>query len=79
MKKEILYLGHKISAEGISPDPEKTKAMEEYPVPKDANEAKRFVAFANYYRKFIRNFSDISAPLNRLSKKGVQFKWTDQC
>lgn len=79
LKKEILYLGHLISSEGISPDPSKLKIMQEYPTPKDAKETKRFVAFANYYRKFIKNFAEISAPLNRLGKKGVTFNWTIEC
>lgn len=79
LKKQILYLGHIISSEGILPDPEKVNIMLNYPTPKDANETKRFVAFANYYRKFIKNFADIATPLNQLSKKGVKFIWSEQC
>ncbi|RYA68684.1 hypothetical protein DD592_26760, partial [Enterobacter cloacae complex sp. 2DZ2F20B] len=69
LKKEILYLGHVISATGISPDPEKIRVIQNYPVPKDAKETKRFVAFANYYRRYIKNFAYIAVPLNRLAKK----------
>lgn len=79
LKQEILYLGHLISKEGVAPDPEKTKAILNFPVPKDANETKRFVAFANYYRKHIANFADIASPLNFLSKKGVPFRWDSRC
>lgn len=79
LKKEILYLGHVISATGISPDPEKIRVIQNYPVPKDAKETKRFVAFANYYRRYIKNFAYIAVPLNRLAKKGVKFEWNDDC
>lgn len=79
LKKEILYLGHIISSDGISPDPEKLKAIVQYPIPQNADEAKRFVAFANYYRKFINNFAQIAQPLNELSRKGKIFVWTEKC
>lgn len=69
LKKEILYLGHIISENGISPDPDKIQALKEYPTPKNCDEVKRFVAFANYYRKFIPKFAEISVPLNKLSRK----------
>lgn len=79
LKKEICYLGHIISADGVSPDPEKIVVVKNYPTPKDANESKRFVAMANYYRRFIRNFACIAAPLNNLSRKNVTFNWTPDC
>lgn len=79
LKKEILYLGHIISSEGISPDPGKIVALKEYPVPKNVDETKRFVAFANYYRKFISNFSELATPLNKLCKKYARFDWTNEC
>lgn len=79
LKKEILYLGHVISSEGISPDPEKIRAIFDYPVPKNSDETKRFVAFANYYRKFIKNFAQIAQPLNNLSRKNKIFQWSDEC
>lgn len=79
LKKEIFYLGHVISAEGISPDPSKIIALQNYPVPKDANETKRFVAFANYYRRHIKNFAQIAVALNSLLKKNAQFLWSEEC
>lgn len=79
LKKEILYLGHIISSEGILPDPEKSRSILQFPIPKNADETKRFVAFANYYRKFIRNFAQIAQPLNELSRKGSIFNWSDKC
>lgn len=79
LRKEILYLGHVISESGVSPDPEKIHAIKNFPTPHDAQSTKRFVAFANYYRKFIENFANIAAPLNYLTRKNVPFKWSEEC
>lgn len=79
LKKQILYLGHVISAEGISPDPEKVIVIKNYPRPTNSEEVKRFVAFANYYRKFIPNFARIVIPMTKLCKKNMVFQWTEQC
>lgn len=79
LKKQILYLGHLISSEGISPDPQKSETISRYPIPQNADESKRFVAFANYYRKFIKNFAQIAQPLNELSRKGHIFNWNENC
>ncbi|KAK9752246.1 Reverse transcriptase (RNA-dependent DNA polymerase) [Popillia japonica] len=90
LKKEILYLGHVISAKGITPDQSKISTIQNYPVPKNADECKRFVAFVadeckrfvafvNYYRKFIPNFASIAVPLNKLSRKTVEFNWDENC
>lgn len=77
--KQINFLGHLISKDGISPDPEKVKVLKDYPIPKDASEAKRFTAFANYYRRHINNFAQIAKPLHNLNKKNVDFVWTKEC
>lgn len=78
LKKEILYLGHVISNEGIMPDPAKISAVQNYPVPTNSDEVKRFVAFTNYYRKFIPKFAEIAYPLNKLTRKGVPFEWNTE-
>jgi Reverse transcriptase (RNA-dependent DNA polymerase)/RNase H-like domain found in reverse transcriptase len=79
LRKSVVYLGHKIAENGISPDPDKFKIMKDFPIPKNANETKRFVAFANYYRRFIEGFSIIAQPLNKLSRKDVAFVWDEHC
>lgn len=79
LQKQILYLGHVVSDKGILPDPEKTKVLENYPKPQSVDEIKRFVAFANYYRKFIPNFSEIAIPLNKACRKNIQFLWSEEC
>ena len=78
-KTELLYLGHLISAEGVKPDPAKTEAVKKWPTPQNADEVKRFVAFANYYRKHIKDFAKICSPLNYLTRKEVKFEWNAQC
>lgn len=77
--KEVTYLGHKCTDKGILPDDTKYEVIEKYPIPTDADSARRFVAFCNYYRRFIKNFSDHSRHLTRLCKKNVQFEWTAEC
>lgn len=79
LRKEVLYLGHIISSNGIIPDPSKSNVMKNYPTPKNADEVRRFVAFANYYRKFIPNFATLAIPLNRLLRKNVDFEFSEDC
>lgn len=79
LKKELVYLGHFISSEGIKPDPAKIQCIKQWPIPTTADEVKRFIAFANYYRKHIPNFAKICVPLNVLTRKHVPFEWTDTC
>lgn len=79
LRKEILYLGHVVSGEGILPDPAKIEIVKQYPVPKNTDEVKRFVAFANYYRKFIPNFAEKAYELNKLCRKNQEFNWNKNC
>ena len=78
-RTEVTYLGHKITDKGILPDESKYETIKNYPIPKNADEVRRFVAFCNYYRKFIENFAQIAYPLNQLLKKNVEFIWTQEC
>jgi hypothetical protein len=75
--ESVVFLGFVISSKGISVDEEKVKAIREWPVPRNANEVRSFHGLASFYRRFVKNFSSIAAPLNELVKKNVVFKWTD--
>lgn len=77
--KEIEYLGHVISKNGIKVNPNKTKAIDEYPCPKTVKQLKSFLGMASYYRKFIRSYAKIATPLTSLLKKDVKFEWSEKC
>ena len=78
-QKEIQYLGHVISTEGIVVDPEKIKAIIEWPVPKDVADIWSFMGITRYYRRFIEGFSKIAYPIMSLQKKGTKFNWSQKC
>lgn len=78
-RTEVLYLGHICTANGIRPDPSKFKTIKDYPRPHDSDAVRRFVAMANYYRKFIPEFSITSIPLNSLTRKNTPFEWNSDC
>lgn len=74
-QEHVSYLGHLISADGIIPDPDRTSAFAEFPIPKNVRGIRSFLGFASFYRRFIYNFSKIAQPLNRLLKKDIKFNW----
>ena len=78
-KKHTQYLGHLISDEGIHPLPEKLESIWKMSVPTNPKEVKQFLGLVGYYRKFIPRFSDISRVLTKLTRKDIEFKWTQQC
>jgi hypothetical protein len=70
--QEIVFLGHKVSPAGVNIDPDRTRAIRDFP-PKDVSGVSRFIGMANFYHKFIPNFAAVAAPLNRLRRKGESF------
>ena len=60
---------------GISMDPKKVACIQEWPSPRSVRDVQRFLGFANFYRRFIPEFSKLAAPLTRLTKKDVNFQW----
>ena len=78
-QKEIHYIGHSIFDEGISVDPEKVKAIMEWPVLKNSHEVRSFMGLASYYQRFVEGFSKIEKPITTLQRKGVRYEWTKEC
>ena len=82
-KPEVKYLGHVVSQQGISPDPDKLAAIKDWPVPsgptdkKSKRELMSFLGLANYYRRFVKNFSKIALPLTNLLPDDVAWTWGD--
>jgi len=76
---EVQFLEHVISAQGIAMDPGNVDAMVKWESPKLATEIRSFVGLAGYYRRFIKGFSKIVAPLTQLTRKDQPFTWTDKC
>ena len=79
VKQKVEYLGHVVTPDGISPNPDKVRVVQEFPTPSNFKELRNFLGLANYYRRFVKGFSHIAAPLNALTRKGVSFKWSEQC
>jgi hypothetical protein len=78
-QKEIQYLGHFISSEGIAVDLEKIKAIMEWLVHKDVEDIRSLMGITGYYRRFIEGFSKIAYPITSLQKKGTKFNWSQKC
>ena len=61
-QREVVFLGHIVSETGVSTDPEKVRAVKEWPVPRNVHELRSFLGTASYYRKFCKSFCDIARP-----------------
>ena len=69
------FLGH-VQGGQVEVDPAKIRAVVEWPVPTSVKQLQRFLGFANFFRKFIKNCSIIAAPLTRLTSSKVSFRWS---
>ena len=77
-RRSIVFLGHVLSADGISTDPEKIQAVASWPVPTSVSEVRRFVSLYSYCRRFVKDFAKVAAPLYELTKKNAKFMWSDR-
>ena len=71
------FLGHVVSERGVEPDPEKVRAVVDWPAPRNLTEARGFVALASYYRRFVGSFAEIARSIHLLTQKNEQFVWKD--
>ncbi|KAE8889975.1 hypothetical protein PF005_g20423 [Phytophthora fragariae] len=71
------YLGHELDADGVRPMPSFVHSVQEFPVPTGVTELKRFVHRASYYRRFVPDFARKGAPMTKLLRKGVVWRWSE--
>ncbi|CAF4928875.1 unnamed protein product [Rotaria sp. Silwood1] len=74
---EISFLDHKINADGCSSNNDNIRSITQFPLPQSSKAAHSFLQMVGFYRKFIPRFSQISAPLNKFTRKGFLFIWTE--
>lgn len=78
LSRDVCYLGHVITEQGVKPNPEKIKAVTEFPIPKSPKDIKSFLGLVSYYRCFIPHFSKTAKALTSLLKKDTPFNWANQ-
>ncbi|KAJ9541753.1 hypothetical protein OSB04_028259 [Centaurea solstitialis] len=76
--REVYFLGHVVNKEGIHVDPAKIEAIKKWEAPKTPTEIRRFLGLADYYRRFIANFSKIAQPLTTLTQKDKKYIWGEK-
>ena len=72
----VSFLGFVVQRGQLQADPEKVRAVSEWPVPTTRKQLQRFLGFANFYRRFIRDYSRVAAPLTQLTSTKVPFGWS---
>ncbi len=77
-KSSVKFLGHVVSPTGVSTDPEKLRAIRDWPTPTKTKDVRSFLGFCSYYRKFIQGFAGIASPLHQLTEKDRPFHWTPE-
>nr|GEW11675.1 putative reverse transcriptase domain-containing protein [Tanacetum cinerariifolium] len=74
----VAFLGHIVSAAGITMDPAKVKAITKWPRPTSVTEVRSFLGLAGYYRRFVEGFSRLALPLTKLMPEGENFIWNEE-
>ena len=77
-KEQVEYLGYILSPEGLFMASDKIKVIQDWPEPRKVKDVQSFLGFANFYRRFIYNFSDIVIPLTRLTRKNTTFTFGEK-
>ena len=77
--REVSFLGHIVSKEGIKVDPSKIEVILEWKPPRNVIEVRSFLSLAGYYIRFVKGFLMTTAPMMRLLQKNVRFEWSEKC
>ncbi|KAG8819677.1 hypothetical protein FRC17_010364 [Serendipita sp. 399] len=77
--REVEFLGFICTDEGVKMDDAKVKTIKEWPTPKNVRDIQSFLGFANFYRRFISDYSRITVPLTRLTRKDARWDWSQKC
>ena len=77
--REVQFLSHVISNEGIKLDRAKIEAVMNWERPKTPTEVRSFMGLAGYYQRFVKDFSKIATPLTKLTRKNEKYVWNDKC
>ena len=78
-RAEVTYLGHVVGHGKVFPKDTNIRAIIDLPTPSNKREVRKFIGMAGYYRKFVKNFSDLVLPLTDLLGKGKKFQWSVEC
>jgi predicted aspartyl protease len=78
-RRQVEFLGHVVSGEGIATSPSKIQAVSEWPTPRSVKDVRAFIGLASYYRRFVQGFAEVAAPLHALTGKEQSFLWDDRC
>ena len=78
-QKELEYLGHVVSRDGLKTNPRLVEAVCSFPVPQTVQDTQRFLGLSSYYCKFIPKFAKIARPLHYLTHKDARFEWSPEC
>ncbi len=77
--QEVIFLGLLVGKDGIRMDPKKIEAIQEWKTPRSIRDVQSFIGFANFYRRFIRDFSAVIRPMMQLTRKDTPFIWSSAC